>query len=358
MESNRSPDSLNQADRTRLAVLTPYVLIRRLLVACVLLATVMGIATCIGSHRISISKAIWQAGTADQDNIDRLILLKIRLPRVAVAAVVGAALAGSGVVYQVLLANPLADPYLLGISSGSGLGAVIAILLGAGWYGWGISGLAIGAFTGAVLALSVVCSVGRLIRGLGLTGLVLTGVVVNAFLAALIMVIVAMARSDQVHATLFWLIGNISEEALPVVWIAAGIVACCLVGLFFLSARLNVICFGHQQARSMGIDVRSVQFLALGLSGLMTAVAVSLAGLVGFVGLVIPHAIRLVFGGDCRQLIGLAALTGAIFLVACDTLCRVVVAPAQLPVGTVTALFGGPVFIALLLRQAKRTRLS
>jgi iron complex transport system permease protein len=317
--------------------------------AVAVLLAVMVVAMMMGSESVSIQRAFGQEAGPDYQ-----ILVHMRLPRVVVAAVVGAALAGAGVVCQVLLRNPLADPYLLGVSSGAGLGAILAVISGVTWSMGGGSAMAVFAFTGALVTLGLVWRLGRSVGCLGVTGLVLAGVIVNAFLSAVIMAVVALAKGDQVYATLFWLMGNVGEEALPVVWLATGGVGACLVVLFFLSPRLNVVCFGEDQAKAMGVDVDWVRWVAFTLTGLMTAIAVSLAGLVGFVGLVIPHTVRLICGSDCRQLLPMAAIVGAAFLVVCDTICRVVVAPAQLPVGIVTALIGGPVFIGLLVVHGRR----
>jgi len=335
-------------------ILTAQRLILRLAVAGLVLVAVMVGALGVGSEPVSIGRAIHSTADPNQVNPDYQILVHVRLPRVAVAAVVGAALAGAGVVCQVLLRNGLADPYLLGVSSGAGLGAMIAVLCGVTWTLAGGSAIAVFAFAGALGTMGLVWWLGRWVGRWGVAGLVLAGVIVNAFLSAVIMCLVAIAKGDQVHATLFWLMGNVNEEGLLVVWLAIGCVGACIVGLFFLSPRLNAICFGDDQARAMGIDVDRVRLAAFVMSGLMTAVAVSLAGLVGFVGLVIPHAVRLVWGADCRQLLPMGAIVGAAFLVVCDTVCRVIVAPAQLPVGIVTALIGGPVFIGLLVVQGRR----
>jgi iron complex transport system permease protein len=335
-------------------MLTARRLTVRLAIATLLLGVVMAGAMGIGSERVSIREALHWRADSGQTSPDYQILVRVRLPRVVIAALVGAALAGAGVVCQVLLRNGLADPYLLGVSSGAGLGATVAVLCGVTWTLGGGSAIAVCAFAGAVGAMGLVWCLGRWVGRWGVAGLVLAGVIVNAFLSALILCLVAVARGDQVHATLFWLMGNVNEEGPLAVWLAFGCVAACSVGLFFLSPRLNAVCFGDDQARAMGVDVDRVRWAAFLLSGLMTAVAVSLAGLVGFVGLVIPHAVRLVWGGDCRQLLPMAAIVGAAFLVACDTVCRVVVAPAQLPVGIVTALIGGPVFIGLLVVQGRR----
>ncbi len=335
-------------------VLTPRRLTLRVGLASLVLVAVMLGALRTGSEPVSIGRALQGESGPGGPNPDYQILVRVRLPRVAVAAVVGSALAAAGVVCQVLLRNGLADPYLLGVSSGAGLGATIAVLCGVTWTVAGGSAIAAFAFVGALAALGLVWRMGRWASHWGSAGLVLAGVMVNAVLSAAILCLMAVAKGDQVHATLFWLMGNVNEEGFAVVWLAVGSVGACVLGLFFLSPRLNTLCFGDDQAQAMGIDVNRTRGVAFVLSGLMTAVAVSLAGLVGFVGLVVPHAVRLIWGADCRQLLPLAAIVGAAFLVSSDTLCRVIVSPAQLPVGIVTALVGGPVFLVLLRLQSHR----
>ena len=336
------------------ALLTPQRLTLRVTLGALMLGAVMLGSLGIGSEPVSIRRALHPGAMAGQPNPDYQILIRVRLPRVTVAAVVGAALAAAGGVCQVLLRNGLADPYLLGVSSGAGLGATVALLCGVTWTLAGGSAIAIFAFAGALGAMGLVWRMGRWAGHWGVAGLVLAGVMVNAFFSAAILCLIAIAKGDQVHATLFWLMGNVNEEGFWVVWLALGCVGGCVVGLFLLSPRLNALCGGDDQAWTLGIDVDRVRWAAFVLSGLMTAVAVSLAGLVGFVGLVVPHAVRLVWGADCRQLIPLSALLGAAFLVISDTICRVIVAPAQLPVGIVTALIGGPVFIVLLKMQGRK----
>jgi iron complex transport system permease protein len=182
---------------------------------------------------------------------------------------------------------------------------------------------------------------------------VLAGVVVNAFFSALIMFLTSISKAEQVHATIFWLMGNMIEEDLLVLWIGAGCVVGGIVALFFISPQLNALSFGPEAARSMGINTHRIRTLAFGIAAGITAIAVSLSGLVGFVGLVIPHGVRLVFGPDHRQLLPLSGIVGAIFLVAADTLARTIIAPAQLPVGVITAIVGGPFFLVLLVKYSR-----
>ncbi|OHB65109.1 MAG: hypothetical protein A2Y77_00500 [Planctomycetes bacterium RBG_13_62_9] len=334
--------------------LSPRTLFVRTAAAAGLLALVMLACALVGSEPISLKAVLAGASESGPVNPDYEILVRIRIPRVILAAIVGAALAAAGVTLQALLRNPLADPYILGVSSGAGLGAMLAVIGGFNWTLWGRSPIAVFAFAGALGAVWLVWSVGRITGRFHVTGLLLAGVVVNAFFSAIIMFLTSIAKSDQLHTTMFWLMGNMAEEDLLVLWLGGGCVAAGVVALYFLSPQLNAISFDPMDARSMGIHVEQVQSAALAVSALITAVAVSLSGLVGFVGLVVPHAVRLVLGPDHRQLLPISTICGAVFLVVADTAARVIVAPAQLPVGVVTAIIGGPFFLALLMRYNRK----
>ena len=308
----------------------------------------------IGTEDISLKAVFAPADPQAIVNPDYEIFVNVRLPRIMRAAIGGAALACSGVIFQALLRNPLADPYILGISSGAGLGAIIAVISGFNWTLWGRSPIAVFAFAGALGTVWLVWFIGRRAGRFHVTGLLLAGVVVNAFFSALIMFLTSIAKSHQVHSTIFWLMGNMTEEEFFVLWLGAGCVIAGIVALFYISPQLNAISFGDEDARRMGINTARIRTIAFAVAALITAIAVSLSGLIGFVGLIIPHAIRLVFGPDHRRLLPLSAITGAIFLVAADTLARIVVAPAQLPVGVVTAIVGGPFFLILLVKYTRK----
>ncbi len=335
-------------------LLTPKTLMIRIAAAALLLLVIMLCCTLAGPEPVSLRAALSGGSAAASPNPDFEILMRVRLPRVILAALVGAALAGAGVTFQAVLRNPLADPYILGISSGAGLGAMLAVISGIQWTLWGRSPVAVFAFACALGTVWLVWAVGRVTGKFHVTGLLLAGVVVNACFSAVIMFLTSIAKSQDVHATIFWLMGNMHEEDFLVLWAGAGAVGAGLVGLFFISPQLNAISFGATDAQSMGIDVRRTQLLAFGISAFITAVAVSLSGLIGFVGLIVPHAVRLVLGPDHRQLLPLSSLVGAMFLVAADTVARVVVAPAQLPVGVITAMVGGPFFLILLIRHNRK----
>jgi len=321
--------------------------------ACIIMLAVMFVCALMGTEEISLRSLLAepQAGTI---NTDYLIFVRVRIPRVILACVVGAALAASGVVFQALLRNPLADPYILGISSGAGLGAIVAVVSGLSWTLWGRSPIAVFAFTGALGTVWLVWLIGRFTAKSSVTGLLLAGVVINAFFSAIIMFLTSIAESEQVYSTIFWLMGNMTEEGYPVLWLGAGLVAAGVVALFYIAPQLNVISFGETQARTMGVNTFWIRTFAFAVAAAITAIAVSLSGLIGFVGLIIPHAVRLVFGPDHRKLIPLSAIIGGTFLVLADTLARIVVAPAQMPVGVITAIAGGPTFIILMIKYTRR----
>ena len=334
--------------------LAPKTLLIRILVMALLLVLVMLLCSWVGTERLSWRAAFSRGPDPSRPNPDFEILMHVRIPRIILAAIVGAALAGAGVTFQAVLRNPLADPYILGISSGAGLGVILAIISGFNWTIWGRSPIAAFAFIGALGTVWLVWAIGRVTGKFHVTGLLLAGVVVNACFSAAIMFLTSIANSQDVHATLFWLMGNMMEEDFFVLWASGGAVAAGLVALFFISPQLNAISFGQRDAQSMGIDVKRTQLVAFAVSAFITAVAVSLSGLIGFMGLIVPHAVRLVLGPDHRQLLPLSSLVGALFLVVADTAARVVVAPAQLPVGVITAMIGGPFFLILLVRFSRK----
>jgi len=322
--------------------------------ALVALAVVMFVCSLIGTESVSLKAVFSGAGTQAAVNPDYQIFVQFRLPRIFLACLVGAALACSGVVFQALLRNPLADPYILGISSGAGLGVIIAVISGLDWMLWGRSPIAVFAFAGALGTVWLVWFIGRLTGKFHVTGLLLAGVVVNALFSAIIMFLTSIAKSQQVYATIFWLMGNMTEADFLVLWIGVGCVIGGILALFYISPQLNALSFGEDDARSMGVNIARTRTIAFAIAAAITAVAVSLSGLIGFVGLVIPHGVRLVFGPDHRQLLPLSGIVGAIFLVVADTVARIIVAPAQLPVGVVTAIVGGPFFLVLLVKYSRK----
>ena len=334
--------------------LTPKKLTIRVVGAAAVLAAALVVCLLIGSERVSLTDALHGPTRDGLPNVAYTILVNVRLPRILLAAIIGAALAVSGCVFQAILRNPLADPYILGVSSGAGLGTLAAVVLGWSWTLFGMSAMMLTAFGGAVATTWLVWLIGRAAGRTNVTGLLLAGVVVNAFFSAVIMFLTSIARASQVQTTMFWLMGNIAQmQQFEVVAAAGLLVAGGIVALLRLGPSLNLLSFGADEAAAMGLSVSKSCVVAFAVSAMITSVAVCLGGLVGFVGLVVPHAVRLVAGPDHRQLIPVSALVGAAFVVAADTLARVVVAPAMLPVGVVTAMVGGPFFLILLVRYTR-----
>lgn len=281
---------------------------------------------------------------------DADIVLRVRLPRVVLAALVGASLSVAGVLFQALLRNPLADPYVLGVSGGAALGAVAVMAFGAS-LGLGYAFVAPAAFLGALAATILLFGVAGARGRLSSTSLLLTGVVFNAFASAAIVFVASLVGLAEGTSIFLWLIGNLSsartDEALGVaVFLVAGL-GCAVP----LARGLDLLALGEEPATQLGVDVPRMKRLLLLATALMVGAAVAVSGLVGFVGLIIPHLLRLVLGPGHRLLIPAGALGGAAFLVLCDTVARSLLDGRELPVGAVTALVGGPLFLVLLRRE-------
>jgi iron complex transport system permease protein len=335
-------------------LLTHKQLIIKLVLCLTILVVVMFACSLVGTQKISLSAVFEGPGELPGQNTDYDIFVHVRIPRIILAALVGAALAASGVVLQAILRNPLAEPYILGISSGAALGVIVAVMLGVSWQSWAGSPIAVMAFLFALATVWLVWLVGHLAGGSGITSLLLAGVVVNAFFSAVIMLLTSIIDSQQLRTTIFWLMGNIGEKDYSTLSLSAIFIIVGIAALFTLCHKLNVLTFGSQEAQSLGVNPRLVTLTAFALASFITAVAVGLSGLVGFVGLIVPHSVRLVLGPDHRQLLPASAFIGAAFVVICDTIARVIIAPAQLPVGVITAVVGGPVFLLLLARYSKK----
>ena len=284
---------------------------------------------------------------------EELILFSVRLPRIIFAGIVGASLSLGGVVFQAILRNPLADPYILGISGGSALGAIIGIVIGAGSFYLGVPLLA---FLGALATVFLVFVVAGGTRGPLLdNSLLLSGVVVNAFFSAAILFFLSIVNSMELHSITFWLMGDLSRASGKEICVAAFCLIAGFVLLYAQARKLNLIVQGEDTALQLGVNVERTKQWLLIITSLIISVAVSLAGIIGFVGIMVPHLMRLIFGSDHRLLLPVSALFGASFLIVADTIARVVFAPAELPVGVITALCGAPYFIFLLKRKSSLT---
>jgi len=280
---------------------------------------------------------------------DQTILFSLRLPRILFAGLVGAALSTAGVIFQALLRNPLADPYILGISGGSALGAIIGISAGLGSLPLGIP---LPAFLGAAITVLLVLAAGGSDRGFSSGTMLLAGVIVNAFFSALILLALALSSSADLQKITFWLMGNLSLAGFNEI-LLMGLVLAAGFSIAFLHARsMNLISLGEETARHLGVNLGRTRILLLLSGSLLTAVAVAFSGTVGFVGLIIPHLVRMTLGADHRLLLPASLLFGASFLIVADTFARTAIPDMELPVGVVTALCGSPYFLYLL-RQGR-----
>jgi len=277
------------------------------------------------------------------------IVWRIRFPRVLLAMIVGATLSLGGLVFQALLRNPLAEPFILGISGGSAIGAIIGILLGLSRF----PGICFTSFIGSLgtLALILIMSTGTSI--LRKDALLLSGVMVNAFCSAIIMFLVSITQDARLHNIIFWLMGDLSTPDLPQVVTLIAILVPCFILIFLFSHAMNLMMMGKDMALTMGINIKAVTIALLVVTSFMVSATVSFSGLVGFVGLVVPHLLRLVLGPDHRFLVPACLFGGATYLVLCDLLARTLPQQGEMPAGVVTALIGAPLFIILLKKSRK-----
>ena len=330
------------------AILTPVrwcVIMGSLSVVALILAVV---CLQLGTQYIGLGKLISVLSSAlldqptDNDVLKTtsVILLQVRLPRVFLGFLVGVCLASVGVALQALLRNPLADPYVLGVSSGAALGVAVAVLFGIGTTVLAFSLLPVCGFLGGLVALLVVYR--------------MAGVILNAIFSALIMFITSIMEPNRSFGMMAWLMGSLTAPAYPAL---AALSVYLLAGLFLLFKQvrvLNILALGEEPARSLGIDTERAKRVIFLVSALLTGAVVSVSGMIGFIGMIIPHAVRLVIGADHRLLLPASALVGGIFLMVADTMARTFFVPSEVPVGIITALAGGPFFVYLLVWRKDR----
>ena len=351
-QTERSKQSVETTKRSASRErLTKRRLLLTLIVLLVLLVLVLCVAVAVGSEKIalgSIVKIIYAKITGTIVDIpleQQTIIADIRLPRVLLGAIVGAALAVAGSAYQVLLRNPLADPYILGVSTGAALGAIAATIFSESFP----VGRTLAAFLGATITIGLVYFLGQTNRDVSNERLILAGVIVNSFLSSAVIFLLTVAAGSRLRSVFSWLIGDLGGDIklLPVItiFILAGML------IIVLNARsLNLLMMGEEQAMVMGVEVKRVQIIVYLAASLITGAAVAVSGVIGFVGLIIPHAVRLTGGSDNRLVIPASAVTGAIFLLLADVVARTIIAPRELHIGVITALIGAPVFVYLLRR--------
>lgn len=326
-------------------------IIRPLVITAALLVVSLVIGVVVGPAAYSIQD-LQEALFGGQEGPARAILLSIRFPRVVAAALVGASLALSGTIFQAVLRNPLAEPYLLGVQAGAALGAATAITFGLTTVG--SLTLPLTALVGALVAIGVVFRVARVSEQLDTHVLLLAGVVSSSFFVAALLLLLTLASTDSLQSAFFWTLGNLGGVS----WRMILVLAVWLIPSFVVSVAkardLNALSLGEETAASLGTEVESVKHLAYFLASLLAAAAVSVAGVIGFIGLVVPHAVRLLWGADHRMLIPTSFLGGAAVLVLADAAGRTVASPLEIPVGVVTAFVGVPFFLALLRRGYAR----
>jgi len=309
------------------------------------LASLVAMMLSVGVGSVSVAPGdVVAVILGEGSNLQQTLVLELRLPRTLSAFATGGLLAVAGALMQVLLRNPLADPYVLGLSGGAAVGALFAMLAGLG--GLMISG---SAFAGALLATLMVFGLAHGTGSWTPSRLLLTGVVVAAGWGAVITLMLAISPAQRLPGMLYWLMGDVSYARTPWPALAFLVLVCLLV--VPLGRSLNVLARGPMQAAALGVAVRPLEWTIYILASLLTATAVTMAGSIGFVGLVVPHMLRLVLGNDQRLILPACALGGGTLLVLADTLARVVIAPEQLPVGVITALLGVPTFLYLLYRS-------
>jgi iron complex transport system permease protein len=324
-----------------------------------LLAGVMGISLSLGAAAIPLSKS-WSIllhqipgvsspgpGTAS----DSSIILQLRLPRILSGALVGAALAIAGAVLQALLRNPLADPFVLGISSGAAAGAVLAILFGLGSTVLGAYAVPGAAFGGALFTLFVVYFIARVEGRVPAYTMLLAGVIVSSFFSAIIMFLISATSNEQIYNVTFWLMGNLQYLGNQSLGVIAVFLAAGGAVLFSRAKEFNLLALGEEAASELGVDAETVKKTAFVFVSLIIGAVVSVSGLIGFVGLVVPHLVRMIWGPDHRFLLPASALVGAILLVVADIIARTAMAPSEIPVGVVTAMGGAPFFVYILRKK-------
>ena len=316
-----------------------------------LLSATLAVAASYGAGRASVTDLFVRPGALT--DVERAILFDVRLPRTLLAALLGGMLTVAGCVFQALLRNPLADPYVLGVSGGASLGGVAALLFGWGGGVTGRLGVSLFAFAGALGALVLIERIATVGGRLAVYNVLLTGAIFNAFSAAAIYFIQSVASLEELHAIVFYLMGRIPSLPLRELGWLGLVSVVVVVALVAMARDYNALSLGEEGAMQLGVEVERVKRRTLILASLLTGLAVSTAGMIGFVGLVVPHILRLLFGPDHRLLLPSAFFGGATFLVLADLFARVATAPRELPVGAVTALVGGPFFLVLLRRAGR-----
>lgn len=331
---------------SNIRILTPRKTISILTILSLLLVASSVFALSIGTTDVSLSDFfnVLSGRSEEDESVIRIILFEIRLPRILLALIVGAGLSLAGATFQALLRNPLAEPYILGISSGGTLGAVLSITLGLG-----LTQLTtpLFAFLGSGIVMILVYFLGHRRGFIDPNTLLLSGVMIGAFFNAIILLLLSVFH-HEIRAAFMWLLGNLSNANFSSLIIIGPLVILSSIPLLFFARSFNAIATGDEMAMHLGVDVTRARRISYFLASVITGLAVSVSGIIGFVGLIVPHACRLLFGPDNRLLLPASVLVGGTFLVLSDLIARTILSPAEIPVGVVTAVIGAPVFIYLL----------
>ena len=314
---------------------------KKILVLFLILIGVVLLAISKGSVSLTLTELLAQ----ENRNI-----LYLRLARILMAALAGAGLAVSGIALQAILRNSLAEPYILGTSSGAGLGAILAIIIGIG-----ASFLPIVAFIGAILAIVLVYNLAKEGNRVGVQSLILSGVIVSIAFSAIIVFMVSLSSNEALHGMMWWLWGNLQVYDVKHLFIVGAIVIAGIIAIYILAQDLNAISIGEEEAMHLGVNAETVKKVLFVITSMITAGLVSICGIIGFVGLIVPHMMRFVIGPNHKVLIPATCIAAAIFMIICDLFSRTLLSPLEIPIGVITAVIGAPVFI-ILLKQKQRVR--
>ena len=317
-------------------------------IVALLVAIWLGVS--VGSVKVPIS-TLWDTGA---DAIATNIVWKIRMPRVVLAGLVGASLAIAGAAFQGLLKNPLADPYTLGVSSGASVGAVATLFFGISVPFLGIFTLPVFSMIGALVTMLLVITFAKLVdRAMKMETIILTGIIFSSFLGSVISLMIALT-GEELRQIIGWLLGSVSMRGWSFVQMALPFIIIGTLLLWLNRRELNAMLFGEERAKHLGVNVKQRKMMILVGGSMLTGTAVAVSGTIGFVGLVVPHMTRLLFGSDNRHVLPLSFINGAALLIICDLVSRTIISPTELPIGVITAFIGAPVFAFIFFRQRKK----
>lgn len=324
------------------------------IISILLLVFVSIVSVTVGAAGYSVEKVI-DIILGNGSPTESHIIFNLRIPRIICDIIVGAALALAGVMLQAIFRNPLVEPYILGLASGAGFGAVLSVFF-ANWFFisffiFEVSSLIIWAFLGGLLAVFISYYVSKVRHTTPIITLVLAGVIVSALFSAGIMILILLLHPEQAHGILGWLYGTFSRSSWNEVKMSLLFLVIPMIIAFFFYRDMNAMLLGEDEAKHLGIDTERLKKILIVLSTLLTAISVAVAGIIGFVGLIVPHFVRILFGPNHKTLIPFSIIFGAIFIVICDTVARTIAMPLELPVGAITAIIGAPLFLHLLRKK-------